>query len=531
MSACHASVRPRGWEWVTVLCLAIAAAALTLAVSRPDLDDAFYVSEAAFSSGQPSEPLLASDTMHVEPALPFVFSTYRLATFEVLAGGLAHVLHLPAMDVIYRVFPPFWAVVVVLSIFLLAQELMPRRWLALGVVSLLLILVLGECHRGPANFAFVRIFQGKAVYLSAIVPAIYYLTARYFSPRGTSADAFLLGCAQVAAIGTSAFATLAAPMATVGALLSNWPLLWSGPRAKLWGGVAALAVPLPYVITAAMQVGTSLAHLQVETPSHVWASVFGNSQQYLVAILLLAGPVLATEALLRYRLAVPLALLFAVYLNPWISASISKHVTGPPLYWRVVWSFPVVIFAATSVCVLVQRMIEERNRRPLLGILSAVVLGLFALAAPFHTLRHDNGVTWHFAGRKIAAGDYAVAEEAMRATGDNGRMLAPDAISGIVSRFEEHPTLVSVRIAYTQALAPAMGNEAYRQRSVLWSFVSASQEPDQEATRAALNSLEVATVVLAQNSATHGRIQVLRSEHFRRTETINGYEIWIREPR
>ena len=531
LSASHAPVRPRRWEWVTVLCLSIAAVALTLAVSRSDLDDAFYVSAAAFTSAHPSAPLLASDTMHVEPTLPFAFPVYRFATFEVLAGGAAHVLHIPAMDVIYRVFPPLWAVVVVLSIFLLAQELMPRRWLALGIVSLLLILVLGECHRGVANFAFVRLFQGKAVYLSAIAPAIFYLTARYYSPRGTSADAFLLGCAQVAAIGISAFATLAAPMATVGALLSNGPLVWRGPRAKLWGGLAALAVPLPYVIAAAMQAGTSLSRFPVETPSQVWASVFGNSQQYLVAILLLAGPVLARDALLRYRLAVPLALLFAVYLNPWLSASISKYVTAPPLYWRVVWSFPVLIFAATSVCVLAERVIEDRNRRPFLGVLSVVVLGLFALAAPLHTLRHDNGVTWHFAGRKIAARDYVVAEEAMRATGHGGRMLAPDAISGIVSRFEEHPTLVNVRLVYTMHLAPAMGNEGYRHRSVLWSFVSASQEPDQEAARTALNSLNVATVVLAQNSATPGRIQVLKSEHFLRTETVNGYEIWIRKPR
>ena len=253
--------------------------------------------------------------------------------------------------------------------------------------------------------------------------------------------------------------------------------------------------------------------------------------QVMLAILLLAGPVLATEALLRYRLAVPLALLFAVYLNPWLSASISKYVTGPPLYWRVVWSFPVVIFAAASVCVLGERLSQDRERRPFLGILGAVVIGLSVLAVPFNTLRSANGVSWHFAGRKIAAGDYVVAEEAMRATGDRGRMLAPDAISGIVSRFEEHPTLVSVRLMYTTYLAPAMGNEAYRQRLVLWSFVSASQETDHETTRAALNSLRVATVVLAQNSATPGRIQVLRSEHFRRTETVNEYEIWTCEPR
>lgn len=520
---------PKCWEWAVVLCFSAAAIALTLAVSRSDLDDAFYVAVAAFASGNPSQPLLAFDPMHGDSNLPLIFPSYRFASYELLAGALAYLLGIPAMDVMYRILPPLWAVISVFCIFLMAQEMMPKRWLMLGVITLLLMAVLGESHRAPANFMFVRMFQGKAVYLAAVLPAIFYLTARYLSNRGTQADLFLLGCAQLTAIGLSNFGMLAAPMAGLGALISNLPAMDKVVRKKPWGVLATLAIPLPYLIAVATDSGwsSSLVKFQSESATQVWKSVFGTNQQYLVAILLLAGPVLARDPVIRRRLAIPPLLLFAIYLNPWLSDFISKNVTTPPVYWRVVWSFPILIFAAASVCIVIDRLIEGKERRFFLAILSVVIIGLFAFSLPSNTFRSKNiGTMQVFAGAKIPVNYYAVAEKAIQVSGNIHSLLAPDEISGVISRFEAHPKLVSVRGIYLDLLAPALGSEGYRQRGVLHAFVSGFSENNRENIRAALTSLEVTTIVMPQPNESESIIMFLKAENYEMVEAINGYTIW-----
>jgi hypothetical protein len=530
----------KGREWAVVLCFSVAAVVLTLAVSRSDLDDAFYVAVAAFASGNPSEPLLAFDPMHGERTLPLGFPSYRFASFELLAGAIAYLLGIPAMDIMYKALPPLWAVTSVFCTFLLAQELMPKRWLLLGAIALLLVVILGETHRAPANFVFVRMFQGKAVYLSVVVPAIFYLTARYFSARGTLADLFLLGCTQITGIGMTGFGMLAAPMAGVGALISNACILERGRRIKLWGVLVTLASPIPYLIAAGIFPEVLRSFIAVafnwvwglslppsEAAFQVWKSVFGASQQYLVAILLLAGPVLAQDAVIRRRLAIPPLLLFAIYLNPWLADFICIY--APDLYWRVVWTFPVLVFLSASVCVIIDWLAQTQGQRFSPAILAATVVGLIVLSLPFHTLRSQNsGLQWDFAGRKIPINDYLVAEKAIHVNGKKGRLLAPDEISGVISRFEEHPKLVSVRGMYLDSRAEAFGREEYLERSALHRFVSGSPEKDTEISSRALNSLKVATIVMAQKNENEDIIRFLLSEDYRRVVMTNNYSIWSR---
>ena len=485
----------------------------------------------------PSEGI--KSTLSINRALGF--PGYRFASFELLAGAIAYLLGIPAMDIMYKALPPLWAVTSVFCTFLLAQELMPKRWLLLGAIALVLVVILGETHRAPSNFVFVRMFQGKAVYLSVVVPAIFYLTARYFSARGTLADLFLLGCTQITGIGMTGFGMLAAPMAGVGALICNIPILERGRRIKLLGLLVTLAIPIFYLIAAGIfpevlrsliavafnwEWGSSLP--PSEGAFQVWKSVFGPSQQYLVAILLLAGPVLAPDAVIRRRLAIPPLLLFAIYLNPWLADFISSYVTTPDVYWRVVWTFPVLIFLSASVCIIIDWLAQRQGRCFSPAILAATVVGFLVLSLPFHTLRPQNsGLQWDFAGRKIPINDYLVAKKAIHVNGKKGRLLAPDEISGVVSRFEEHPKLVSVRESYLWRTR-AFGMEEYLARSALHRFVSGSPEKDTEISSRALNSLKVATIVMAQKNENEDIIRFLLSEDYRRVVMTNNYSIWSR---
>lgn len=153
----------------------VATTILTYTVSRSDLDDAFYVAVAAFTSARSEQPLLHTDPMFGEIGFPLLFPSYRFASFELLVGAIAYGLSLPAMDIYYIILLPVWVITAIIATMLLTKEFMPKYWLWGGVVMLILTMLLGETHRGPGNLSFVRLFQGKIVFLSTIVPTIFIL--------------------------------------------------------------------------------------------------------------------------------------------------------------------------------------------------------------------------------------------------------------------------------------------------------------------------------------------------------------------
>ena len=507
--------------------LAIAMVVMSLYVSRNDADDAFYVAVSAYSASHPGNSLLSADPMLGDGSLPLLFPSYRFASFELLPGAFGYLLSVPAMDFYYIYLLPIWVVALICANFLLAKELVSKRWMAAGGMAIIFILILGEMHRSPANFSFFRIYQGKAVFLSVIVPTVFYLTARFFSKRGTSADLLLLGCCQLAAVGLTNFGMLAAPMAGFGAALSNLPLVLRKDRKKLYSALAVLFIPLPYLLSVAFQsTGSSIYDFDNESSEYVWVSVFGAHQQYLIGVLLLAGPILAKDAITRWRLAVPPLLLLAIYLNPWLSGFISQYLTTPPVYWRVTWSFPVLMFAAVSFCMVISELFENKPSRAYFIPLVLLVLGLTVYALPFNTLRPGNNAkTGSFAAWKVSSFSLPVATAAA-GMGTPGSLLAPDEIAGVVSRFESHPRLVNARDMYLDLLRPSMDPGEYDMRRALHDFVNGKPQGNDEAVREGLKYFNVSVVVVNVSKETPSFTYFLDSTGYRRNKVMGAYAFW-----
>lgn len=519
------------FDFLIIAFLALITVMLSYAISRSDLDDSFYVAVAAFASSNPAHALAMGDPMLGEIGLPLIFPSYRFASFELLSGAGSYLFSVPAMDFYYIYLLPIWVITSVLVNFLLAKELNPKYWLLTGSLALLLILLLGEMHRSPANFSFVRIFQGKAVFLSVLVPAIFYLTARFFSERGTKADLFLLGCCQISSIGLTNFGMLMGPIAGFSALISNIPLVQTGHFKKFLYTLGILFIPLPYLINVALESrGSPIMNFEIETASNVWMSVFGSHQQYLVGILLLAGPILAKDSVTRWRLAIPALFLYVILLNPFLSELISKYVTTPPVYWRVVWSFPVLLFAAASLCMIIIELFERRF--PLINRASLIIVVLFAglYSAPFNTLRPENiGTVNDFAVWKVPKDHLIVARNAMENVKNGGRLLASDEIAGVISRFENHPQLISTRGFYLDLMRSSFKETEYAARSALYHFVTGNANQHNNTVREALRTLNVSVVVLNTNLENKDYLSLLHSEQYKMQESTNGYSIWVKE--
>lgn len=514
--------------WIATLC--VAAALLTLAVSRSDLDDAYYIATAAFSASHIHAPLLGTDPMFGEPGWPVLFPSYRFSAYEPLAGVVAHALDIPAIDIMHKWLPPIGAVAMVGAIFFCANEIAPRHWVATGTVAILLMLLLGEEHRAAANFGFVRAFQGKALFLWIMVPAIFALSFRYVSPRGRPFDLFLLVCAQVASIGLSNFAILGAPLAGAIAAISAAPP-FSRSSVRRWMTLTATTlVALPYLIFVAIisRDASALSQFAFEPPSAVWLGIFGPYQQFLVAFLMLLAPFLANTPAQRWRLAVPPLVLFAILLNPLLAPWISRYITSAPVYWRVTWALPVLIYLAVAIVLLIEHTKQSRRLINHATVAAAVAIPLAAIAVPGNTLRPSNHVEWRFASRKLNPADSQVADTILSLAG-RGRILADDPISAILAMHEGHPPLVNVRSMYLKLLAPYMSKSEYEGRVQLTQFVSGSPLPPAAAIQAELGRFDVGAVAIRADSSNYATSQIsLVAAGFHLAARCSDYTIWTK---
>ncbi|WP_429197902.1 DUF6077 domain-containing protein [Luteibacter sp. W1I16] len=494
----------RQWPWPLAL-MCIANALLALWVVRPDQDDAFYVGVSAFAAGHPGEALLAFDPMLVERSWPLIFPSYRFASYELLVAAIAHVSGMSAITITHVALPPLAAAAAILATYSLARELRIGAALVTTFVFMLLTVVLGETARSPANFGFDRIFQGKAVLLSVIIPSIYTFTFRCARHRQGRKDLYVLGCAYLAAIGTSNFGMLIAPIAGLTAAAATYGADRSFRRRSLEAGALAL-IPLPYLVwvAAASHAGSALANVPLESAGQIWTSTFGRYGQFLIAFTLLIAPALTRDRVTRRLLSIPTLIFLGVGLNPLLSAYIARFLTTPPVYWRMTWQMPVLIVSATAVAMLIGKVAIRNKQLPRNAIYPCALLGISAMLlwlTQFSTWSKANGTSWAFAQPKLIPADADTAKIALHHAQPTGRILAPDNVSSIMAMTENHPPLVVARSMYIYMLRDLIPRDDYEKRMRLAMWVNGSADIDSAQLANDLGALDVRVVVRQKDTA------------------------------
>ena len=336
--------------------VAAAGVVLMLISHRPDADDAFYVNVAVAAADVPGRALLSEDTMHGIPGLPLYLPVYRVHSYELLNGALAYLSGIPAIYSFHWLSAAFAALLVPLAHAKLFRILSPQRWLATVATLVFVLVAVGETHRWYGNFSFVRMWQGKAIFLFVFTPLVYAYALR-FALRPNLRDWAMLAMAQIAAVGCTSSALWAAPAGAVMALCSAVRPSRHGLKTVVLGALASV-----YVLAAAWLVrrsldGTSTGSLsqggQHATPqlhgalvTNALVTVLGDSRLLTFGILaLLTGWVFAPPGLSRrFALVFPLGVLLGL-LNPSIADWVATNVTGST-YWRSMWALPLPIVMA-----------------------------------------------------------------------------------------------------------------------------------------------------------------------------------------
>lgn len=512
--------------FLTVIAVAAAAMLITMVANRPDMDDAFYLSVPATLLRFPQQPVLLHDTIYRFSDLPIQLPVYRVHSYEVWIGALARTLNTSPAVIAYLVLPPVFAALSVISWFQLLRLLVPERpGLALACLFLC-VLMLGEAHHSYGNFAFVRMFQGKAILATFVIPCVVFFALEY-SRTETTFSWIGLFCAQIAAIGITSSALFVAPIAAAIALASTWKPDLPSTRRLFLGILASVYVlGVAAVLFFATHGGRGFVTSVAMPPLlPLLIQTFGWWSAAVILAVLLACWASAKHVSQKRMFAASSLCFFLSVLNPYTYRFIADHVTGTSTYWRLCWALPIPFMLAIVLTDLLTQAMRMKSNILAAATFSSLGVGVLACLVHMGTLRKDNSVTLGLPSLKLNATDYSIAKDLARSTPEKGALLAPESIASIIPTFVVHPQLISARGMY---LVGAFGKREGSRRLDLQLYVSGTARSPNAPSEfdAALTHDSIMAVVVTHSAPWRQEISAMLRVQGWHCEARGTYDIW-----
>jgi hypothetical protein len=339
----------RRWPAVSLFLLIAAAGAVTLTVHRADCDDLTLFHRVLVQDWR--QPFVIGDTVSNFPGLPPQSILHVTTSYEPLVGLVAKIAHLRPLRVYHNAAPFLAAVVMVAIYFLLYRALGLGEWTAVAAVGLVLafLLIDGNAHGSFGHMALDRLWQGKCIVWTVLVPAC--LLGAYKFLNGPDLHRFLrLALLGISAVGLSEVGVYTLPILAL-ALALVWIVTSRRPLGRLrLASILCLSMFYPVAFGLALAVGI----LHKPAPHGVWDTypaiwyqnlslVLGSERfGYTVArdlIALVLIPLVALKGRER-RFVLSLSLvLFVLVTNP-IAAPAWMKLLYRASYWRLAFLFP-----------------------------------------------------------------------------------------------------------------------------------------------------------------------------------------------
>lgn len=563
----HLAPAPASGSVILLGSVAAGLALLALRLSRPDTDEAFYQALASSLQRFPQAPLLGFDVLHGHTSQPLGPSPYRVHSFELFYGFVGWCTGQWPIKVAHGLLPAVTAALWPLSLYRLTREIAPRAplWPVLGTIAI--CLGDGSTHAGFGNFSLVRLFQGKAVFVTVAVPLIFAYAVRFGrAPR--VGRGIRLTVVQIMAVGLSSSALPLTPLIAaagvwaglapgrVGAQLrtllyaictSLYPLVVGLWLSGLWERMVGLGAARGGTVAAtgqalsnlggggAVAAGQALSQpAMADTWSVGMAAIQAACERvlgppsvagvYLGALLL--APVLLPSRGARFAVSV-LALWFLGLYNPFLYPWVSKVVLVPAIFFRGCWVVPFPLLLSLCLSALPDLGLQLGGKgwvRPLwLGLTCACFVWLVPTRP---TWAADNRVGAPFWGLKVEP-EFAVARAAARLVPPEGGVVCmPTALNRWLSAMPERafPTLAKVSyLSASERPAPVFlaGCMEARRRYPACSPTAIARR---------LLALDVAVVSVPLASPQRGAFEgALRRLHFRPRRRVLGYGLWSRD--
>ncbi|XVQ15094.1 DUF6077 domain-containing protein [Spirillospora sp. CA-255316] len=422
-----------GERWGSLIALVTAGgfAVASWFTVNPDGDDAYFVSRS-----------VATATEGRIPAHDVIFSTHTtgpiageppVSSVEVLAGALARVVGMHPTSFLWYVVLPAVTFVAVWALWRLIRAWAPRWAPACFGVAVVYLLWSGVGQASLGSFHLLRMWQGKAMMVSIMVPLLYVYLTRW-AERRTAGALALAAAAGTAAVGLSSSATLVVPLVTVAAAGA---LVLSGRVRTGAAACAAMVYPL----------GAGLAVVLLHDDIHVIGPFTDAPVSYSWVLLSATLGVLTGCALwLGSRAARPgvpalitggVAGVATLLFLPGVLDLVAGATGAAQVMWRTMWTVPapalVGLLAAAvrpPARLLPSRLSSPGARGPLAAAVP-VALCAVMVAGGVPLWSKENGTTvaqrpsWKISARDLATVRAVLRAEAARGTDGPAVVLMP----------------------------------------------------------------------------------------------------------
>jgi hypothetical protein len=477
-----------GWLW------ALACGVLSAVTARPDGDDAYFINLAQWVADRGDFPL--RDTMLGDEVFPALEGhNPPIHSLEGLVGSLGWLTGQSGGVLTYVVTAPVFTVVAVLALtWLVSVCRVPYAPLALSA-SVLYLLAAGGSGASLGNFFALRMWQGKSVLATLVIPLVIAVAVEYLRHGGWR-RALVLVLAVVSAVGASNTAVFLLPVLLGGLLFAALVL---GEVRRAAGVAVALAYPLacgvavlllappdPEVASSAVTTSQSLNPL---------TAVPGGRGLMAATYLGVCVGWLGLRSRVARAVAVCLTLAASFALLPPVTDFLSSAAGVGGVVWRMWWVVPVPLLVGGVVGAAAG--LVRGPARAVVAAAVAIAVGLLPLVGGRWIFAEENHTRWSApTAWKAPVGAEAEARVALRVSRPGDVVLAPWDASRVLAGMSVDVHPVSARTLYLNHYESVKGAFA-DQRRELQTFADSTTRPGAE-LRPLLDQLSVDTACVSE---------------------------------
>ena len=159
--------------------------------------------------------------------LPMYDTARMLVSYPVIEAVVSYWTGTSFLQVYYLFVPALAAMLSALAYYELFQRIGGGYAGILALMTIIILILWGDLHRSPGNFAFVRMFQGKAMLYTMVCPYLVSSAMGVLIRRPGSS--FRLAMASISGIGLTQSAIVLVPLFFTGLILATWLVYRESP--------------------------------------------------------------------------------------------------------------------------------------------------------------------------------------------------------------------------------------------------------------------------------------------------------------
>ncbi|MBI9047143.1 MAG: hypothetical protein JEZ06_21835 [Anaerolineaceae bacterium] len=432
---------------------------LALISHRNSADDYYYTPNVVYMLDNPNSPM-GFDVHFLDGGENCDVVSHIWGTsfpFEYSQGVIAHFSKINFLFIYYLISPVFIGFLIPFALFYALSGFSKEQTFVIAISVLItigIVLLLGETHRTFGNYLVTRAYQGKTLLLAVGIPFFIGITIRFFETPSVYYW-IMLFATTIAMLGAT---TSSLPVLLSLASVLSIANLFSKEikQQKISAYVIYFSAFVYFVFYVLFLFKNSTLNLGIDSPINKgWPTTFVetlgffvNNKKPVTPIVVSISSFLAiyyTAGKERRFLIAWIIAVSILYINPLLAPIIIKYLTSPNIYWRLFYIYPFPLVMGISIIYLIKKMRAKKRNTQIIISLLTVMMFIGAYFVPFSTstFRYSDTSIRIPPGYKLSVGNMQAAEGIIKIAPE-GTMLAPPEISGVIPMLSSKHPQVSI---------------------------------------------------------------------------------------